>query len=244
MKIALVGYGKMGKAIERIAIDKSHEIVARIKDANFGPEDLNNADVAIEFSVPEAAAKNIHTCFDAKIPVVVGTTAWYHEYNAIQKRAIAEGQALFTATNFSIGVNIMFHINKQLAKSMNAFTEYEVVMNETHHIHKKDHPSGTAVTLAEGIISSLDRKNNYVGQLKGEQAPSSAFDLQITSSRENEVPGFHEVVYKSDIDEIKLSHNAFNREGFAKGALTAAEWLAGKQGVFGMKDLLNFKINQ
>ncbi|MFY0643185.1 MAG: 4-hydroxy-tetrahydrodipicolinate reductase [Bacteroidia bacterium] len=241
MKIALIGYGKMGKAIEAIAQQKSHEIVARIKSADFKAEDLNGADVAIEFTVPEAAAKNIMICFDANIPVVVGTTAWYHDFNAIKDRAIAENQSLFTATNFSIGVNILFHINKQLASTMNSFEEYEVSMNETHHIHKKDHPSGTAVTLAEGIIDSLDRKKNYVGQLKGEQADSSSFDLHITSSRENEVPGFHEISYKSEIDEIKLSHNAFNRQGFAKGAVIAAEWLYGKKGVFGMNDLLNLK---
>ena len=231
----------MGKAIEAIAKERGHQITAVINQSNFALSDLNNADVAIEFSNPESAAANIERCFEAGIPVVVGTTAWYEHYERLSAIASKENKGLFTATNFSIGVNILFSINEQLAKIMNSFPEYEVSMNETHHIHKKDHPSGTAVTLAEGIISKLDRKNNYIGQLEGQTEAVKPFDLQIVSRRENEVPGFHEISYTSPIDEIKLSHNAFNRKGFAIGAVVAAEWMKGKTGVYGMKDLLNFK---
>ena len=240
MKIALVGYGKMGKAIAALAIEKGHEVDAKIDDADFTPTDLNNADVAIEFTQPDAAVGNIYKCFEANVPVVVGTTGWYNEYNAVAAYAKQHNKALFTATNFSIGVNIFFHLNKKLAEMMNQFEEYEVTMNETHHIHKLDHPSGTGVTLAEGIINNLDRKNNYVGLLENEKQALNALDLKIVSKRENEVSGFHEVVYESAIDEIKISHNAKNRQGFAMGSLIAAEWLKGKSGVYTMQDLLQF----
>lgn len=240
MKIAIIGYGKMGKAIENLAVERGHEICATINSSDFTADDLNGADVAIEFTRPEAAADNIKRCFEADVPVVVGTTAWYQHYDELATIARNENKGLFTATNFSIGVNILFHVNRELARIMNAFPEYEVSMNETHHIHKKDHPSGTAVTLAEGIIDQLNRKNNYIGQLEGQTSPVDSFDLQIISKRENEVPGFHEITYKSDIDEIKISHNALNRKGFALGSIVAAEWMKGKKGVYGMSDLLKF----
>lgn len=241
MKIALIGYGKMGQTIEALALERGHEVCARIDEPNFSIDDLKDADIAIEFSIPEAAVSNIEKCFEADIPIVVGTTGWYDDYDRIKKLAESTSRGLFTATNFSIGVNILFHINRQLASIMNQFDDYEVEMNETHHIHKLDHPSGTAVTLAEGIIYEIDRKKSYVGQLEGESLPHETFDLLITSKRENEVPGFHEVVYRSEIDELKLSHNAFSRKGFALGAVIAAEWMKGKRGVYGMKNLLNFK---
>lgn len=240
MKIALVGYGKMGKAIAALALEKGHEVVAKIDNANFASTDLNNADVAIEFTQPDAAVGNIYKCFEANVPVIVGTTGWYKEYESIAAFAKQNKKALFTATNFSIGVNIFFSLNKKLAEMMNQFGDYEVSMNETHHIHKLDHPSGTAVTLAEGILNNIDRKNNYVGLLENENPTINTLDLKIVSKRENEVPGFHEVVYESAIDEIKISHNAKNRQGFALGSITAAEWVKGKVGVFTMHDLLQF----
>lgn len=240
MKIALIGYGKMGKTIEKVAIERGHEIIARIDTSNFTTDDIAEADIAIEFTQPDVAYQNILKCYKADVPVVVGTTAWYDHYNAAAKQAQKEGKCLFTATNFSIGVNILFQVNKKLSAIMNQFDEYRVEMTETHHMQKKDHPSGTAVTLAEGIISNLDRKKDYIGLLEGQKADLGPFDLQIRSKREPDVPGYHAIKYESDIDEIKISHNAKNRMGFAKGAVIAAEWCKDKTGVFGMKDLLNF----
>lgn len=240
MRIAILGYGKMGQAIENIAVERGHEIGVVINSSDYDASQLSSCDVAIEFSNPEAAASNILKCFEADVPVVVGTTAWYDRYNELADKAKAENKGLFTATNFSIGVNILFHINERLAEIMNQFPEYSVRMNETHHVHKKDHPSGTAVTLAEGILKHLDRKKNYVGQLEEQATDVDAFDLQIVSKREDEVPGFHEIQYISEIDEIKISHNALNRKGFAIGSIVAAEWMEGKTGVYGMTDLLKF----
>jgi 4-hydroxy-tetrahydrodipicolinate reductase len=240
MKIALVGYGKMGKAIASLAKERGHDVVATIDDASFDLSELNQADVAIEFTQPDAAVHNIYKCFEANVPIVVGTTGWYDKYEEVSNFAKSNGKSLFTATNFSIGVNLFFSINKKLAAMMNQFPEYEVSMNETHHIHKLDHPSGTAVTLAEGILNNIDRKKSYVGLLENEPSQLKALELKITSKREDEVPGFHEVVYESEIDEIKISHNAKTRKGFALGSIIAAEWLQGKKGVFGMSDLLKF----
>lgn len=240
MRIAILGYGKMGKAIEKIAEKRGHEIGAVFNSSDYKAADIASCDVAIEFSNPEAAAGNILKCFEADVPVVVGTTAWYDKYDELAAKAKAENKGLFTATNFSIGVNILFHINERLAEIMDQFPEYAVSMNETHHVHKKDHPSGTAVTLAEGILKHLDRKKEYVGQLEGQVTEVDTFDLQIISKREDEVPGFHEICYKSEIDEIKISHNALNRKGFAIGSVVAAEWMKGKKGVYGMTDLLKF----
>ncbi len=230
----------MGKAIEALAIQRAHEVCAVIDKADYNSDEISMADVAIEFTQPDAAVQNIQKCFEAGIPVVVGTTGWNEHYIRVARQAIENGNGLFTASNFSVGVNIFFQLNQQLAKIMNAFPDYSVSMNETHHIHKKDHPSGTAVTLAEDIIAELDRKNGYLGQLYGQVGEVSPLDLPIVSKRENEVPGFHEINYTSEIDEIKISHNAFNRLGFAQGALLAAEWMQGRKGVYGMKDLLKF----
>lgn len=240
MNIALIGYGKMGKTIENVAQKKGHEVVARIDTSNFTTADIAKADVAIEFTQPDAAYANILKCYEANVPVVVGTTGWYEHYDELYAKAQSEGKALFTATNFSIGVNILFHVNEQLARIMNGFEQYNVKMTETHHLQKKDHPSGTAVTLAEGILSGLDRKNKFIGHLEGQKATNSPFDLQIESKRREDVPGYHAIHYESDIDEISISHNAKNRLGFAQGSVLAAEWLIGKKGAFGMKDLLNF----
>ncbi|PCJ66555.1 MAG: 4-hydroxy-tetrahydrodipicolinate reductase [Bacteroidetes bacterium] len=240
MKIALIGYGKMGKTIEEVAISKGHIISCRLDSSDFDPSELANSDVAIEFTQPDAAVSNILKCYEANVPIIVGTTGWYDKYEVLSKKAREENKALFTATNFSIGVNILFHLNEKLAGIMNNFSEYKVHMDETHHLQKKDHPSGTAVTLAEGIINSLNRKKKYIGLLDGQEAEISAFDLQIISKRQPDIPGYHKVTYESEIDEITISHNAKNRQGFAQGAVLAAEWIKGKTGVFGMNDLLNF----
>ncbi len=240
LKIALIGYGKMGKTIEKVATERGHTVVATIDSGDFGLAELNGADVAIEFTQPDVAHLNIAKCFDADVPVVVGTTAWYDHYEALAKRAKEENKTLFTATNFSIGVNILFHINEKLSSIMNNFPAYDVKMTETHHLQKLDHPSGTAVTLAEGILGGLDRKKKYIGLLEGQSADITPFDLHIESKRREGVPGYHAVSYESDIDEITISHNAKNRLGFAQGAVVAAEWVAHKKGVFTMKDLLNF----
>ena len=231
----------MGKAIDQLAQEQQVDVVARIGKGELSTQALEGADVAIEFSSPQSAVQNINTCFDAGVPVVVGTTAWYDHYPQLSERAMAEGKGLFTATNFSIGVNILFHINRELAKIMNDFPEYRVLMEETHHLQKKDHPSGTALSLAEDIVDALDRKNAILGQLADQQSSASDVDLQIISHREEGVPGFHEISYRSDIDEIKISHNALNRKGFALGALTAAKWMVGRKGVYTMKELLNFE---
>tara|TARA_B110000259_G_scaffold38716_1_gene44189 strand:+ start:1256 stop:1978 length:723 start_codon:yes stop_codon:yes gene_type:complete len=240
MKLAIIGYGKMGKTIENVAKERGHTIDAII-DADFTAEEIAHCDVAIEFSRPDAAVANISKCIEAKVPVVVGTTGWYADYESLATKAMKENGGLFTATNFSVGVNILFHLNEKLAKIMNGFPQYQVQMDETHHLQKLDHPSGTAVTLAEGIINSLDRKKKYVGLLEGQDADITPFDLQIVSKREPEVPGFHQISYDSDIDTITISHNAKNRLGFAQGAVLAAEWMKDKKGVFGMQDLLNFE---
>lgn len=230
----------MGKTIEKVALERGHEIVNKINSSDYTALEISNADVAIEFTQPDVAYDNIRKCYEANVPVVVGTTAWYEHYEELASIANNEGKCLFTATNFSVGVNILFHLNKKLGEVMNKFPEYEVRMDETHHLQKKDHPSGTAVTLAEGILNSVDRKKKYIGLLEGQEADITPFDLQIVSKRKPDVPGYHAVTYESEIDEITISHNAKNRLGFAKGAVLAAEWCIGKQGVFGMKDLLNF----
>lgn len=240
MNIALIGYGKMGKSIEAMALGLGHRIVAKIDSEDFTPSDISNADVAIEFSQPNVAVENIKKCFKADIPVVVGTTGWYDQYEEICKLAEDNGQSLFTATNFSIGVNIVFNINQKLAEIMNQFPEYDVHMTEIHHLEKKDHPSGTASTLAEGVIKAIDRKTGYLGRINETYHKNSSLDLHINCKREKNVPGYHEVSYTSDIDEISIHHNAKNREGFTKGAILAAQWIIGKKGVFTMNDLLKF----
>lgn len=232
MKIALLGYGKMGKIIEQVAVDRGHEIVCRV-NSNADDVDLGTPDVAIDFSTPSAAASNIYRCFEANTPVVVGTTGWYDQFPAIEAEALKNDKALFYATNFSVGVNIFFELNKQLARVMNRFEEYDPSMVETHHCEKLDAPSGTAITLGEGIIDQLERKNTWLND-----AAFKEDELTILSRREPDVPGTHEITYSSPIDEISIKHEAKNRMGFATGAVLAAEWLVGKTGVFTMRDLL------
>jgi len=238
MNIGLIGYGKMGKAIESIALERGHQITLKA-NRNWNESDLAKCDVAIEFSRPESAVENIEKCFKMNVPIAVGTTGWYKEYERLSALAKNNNNTMLTASNFSIGVNLFFRLNEYLAKLMNAYPDYEVSMAETHHVHKLDAPSGTAITLAEGVLNHIDRKNKWVGQLTDTKSPASEFDLNIVSHRIDEVPGTHNIKYASAIDEIEIIHTAHNRNGFALGAVIAAEWLVDKKGVFTMKDVLS-----
>jgi 4-hydroxy-tetrahydrodipicolinate reductase len=239
MKIALLGYGKMGKTIERIALARNHEIVLRVNQANASSstnEELMQADVAIEFSKPHTAVSNILRCLENQVPVVVGTTGWLEQLDQVKKVCAEKNGGLFHASNFSIGVNLFFQLNERLAALMHAHTQYDVRMEEIHHIHKLDSPSGTALTLTQGIFNNLSRKTNWEEtENKNAASPDT---LAIHSRREGEVPGTHSIIYTSAVDQITITHEAFNREGFAHGAVLAAEFMSGKNGMFGMKDLL------
>ena len=237
MKIALIGYGKMGHAIEQIALQRGHEIVSVIDVNNqedFTSDALKSADVAIEFSMPAVAMDNYRRAFAAGVPVVSGTTGWLEHLPEI-KEACKAGQTFFYASNFSLGVNIFFALNKYLAKIMNDFPAYDVRMVETHHVHKLDAPSGTAITLAEGLIDNIERKNKWV---EGKEPAED--EIGICSVREGEVPGIHTVIYESDVDTISITHDAKSRMGFALGAVIAAEFTCGKKGFLTMQDMLKF----
>jgi 4-hydroxy-tetrahydrodipicolinate reductase len=238
LKIALIGYGKMGRMIEQVALGRSHSIVAKI-DSDSSAEDwelVGTADVAIEFSRPESAVGNIKKCFELNVPVVVGTTGWYDHLAELRALCDKKLQAMLTATNFSIGVNLFFHMNKILAQAMENLPEYNVSIEEIHHTHKLDAPSGTAITIAEGILAELSRKAKWTlaGQVEKES------DLAIEAIRKDDVPGTHSVKYASSIDDIEIIHTAHNRSGFAIGATLAAEWLSDKKGHFTMNDLIGF----
>ena len=230
MKIALVGYGKMGKIIDQIATEKGHEIVARLSETPT-KSNLNNPDVVIEFSNPEAAFNNIKFCLENKIPVVCGTTGWLEDKPKIEQIAINNNTAFIYGSNFSLGVNIYFQLNEKLAEIMNKINQYKAEIEEIHHTEKKDAPSGTAITLAEDIL----RNSNYKSWKLGSE---SSTELNIIAKREPNVPGTHIVSYTSDVDKIEISHTAKNRNGFALGAIVAAEWILNKKGVFTMKDVL------
>lgn len=230
MKIALLGYGRMGKAIEQIALERGHEIVIR-KDVDPIDVDLSLADAAIDFSHPTAAFDNIKDCIDNKVAVVSGTTGWLDRFDEIKSYCEANNGAFIYASNFSIGVNLFFNLNAHLAKMMEQIKGYDVAMEEIHHVHKLDAPSGTAISLANDILEKSEKKHWNI-----ETADSD--DLFIKVKREGEVPGTHSVSYTSAIDAIEIKHTAFNRTGFALGAVVAAEWLHGKKGIFNMKDVL------
>ena len=231
MKIALVGYGKMGQIIDQIATERGHEIVARLKEKPT-LESLNGAEVAIEFSNPEAAFENIKFCLENQVPVVCGTTGWLDRKAEIEEICIQNETGFIYGSNFSLGVNLFFALNEKLAQMMKPFPNYQVQLEEIHHIHKLDAPSGTAITLAEGVISNNPEFNSWkLEETSGDQ-------LGIFAIRENEVPGTHSVYYRSQVDEIEIKHTAHNRNGFALGAVVAAEWLVGKKGNFTMKDVL------
>lgn len=235
MKVALIGYGKMGRIIERLLIERDHEVVAKFGSDGIDPQELKKAEVAIEFSVPEAAFSNLKTCFEHKVPVVTGTTGWLEHYQEAIDICKANESAFLYASNFSLGVNLFFALNKRLAELIGDF-DYQVSLEEIHHIHKKDAPSGTAISLAEQII---DRQAKLEGwTLLPDQ---KAKHLPISAKRKDEVPGTHSIKYENDIDSIEISHAAKNRQGFALGAVLAAEYLKGKKGVFEMSDVLNLK---
>lgn len=236
MKIALVGYGKMGKAIERIALERGHHILFRVDSKNrsilYG-EQIKSADVVIEMTNPEAAFENVAACLKSGVPVVCGSTGWNDRLPEAKALAKQYNTAFLQTSNFSIGVNVFFSINAALAAIMDQYPQYEVSMEEVHHVHKKDKPSGTAITLAERIIEKLTRKKNWV-----ESQPGIPDLLSIHPIRQEEAPGTHSVKYSSPIDDIELIHTAHNRDGFALGAVVAAEFLDGKTGIFGMNDVL------
>jgi 4-hydroxy-tetrahydrodipicolinate reductase len=236
MNIALIGYGKMGKEIEQIALSRGHKIVLKVDVTNAGSytvAELKKADAAIEFSTPESAVGNIYKCFDAGVPVVVGTTGWLGRLEEVKHACQEKHQALFYASNYSIGVNLFFKLNEHLARLMNAYPDYNVSMEEIHHVHKLDAPSGTAISLANQVLDHIDVKEKWVN----DSTPNKN-ELGIVSKRIDEVPGTHTVSYSSEVDEISITHVAHSRKGFALGAVIAAEWIHGKKGVYGMRDLM------
>lgn len=233
MKIALLGYGKMGKVIERIALERGHEIVLR-KSSTATFEGLEKADVAIDFSVPDSAVCNISECFATNVPVVCGTTGWLEHYDEIIALCKEKNGAFIYGSNFSLGVNIFFELNAYLAKMMTNLKEYKVSMEEIHHTQKLDAPSGTAISLAEGIIANSEYTNWTM------ENPSEN-QIHIEAKRIENIPGTHSIFYDSIVDQIEIKHTAHSREGFALGAVIASEWLVGKKGVFTMKDVLNLK---
>lgn len=238
MKIALIGYGKMGKAIESIAQAKGHEIVLRVTNDNLEDnteENIRQSDVAIEFTGPDSAYDNIKRCLVAGVPVVSGSTGWLERCEELKQFCLAGGKTFLYASNFSIGVNIFFEVNKRLAELMAPHPDYEVSLTETHHTQKRDAPSGTAITLAEQILELIPRKKGWVNHIS-----DSEEDLSIFSERVDPAPGTHQVKYQSAIDDIEIIHTAHSRLGFASGAVLAAEFIHNKKGVFSMKDVLGF----
>ena len=230
MKIALLGYGKMGQTIERIALERGHEIVLK-KDEFNTYEGLSNADVAIDFSIPMVAVSNISSCFHANVPVISGTTGWLEDYDEMVALCVAKNGAFISSSNFSLGVNLFFELNEYLAKMMSKFDSYQVEMEEIHHTQKLDAPSGTAISLAKGVIEN----SAYTKWTLDNPKPT---EIHIEAKRIENIPGTHTVTYNSVVDSIEIKHTAHNRDGFALGAVIAAEWIVGKKGVFTMKDVL------
>ncbi|WP_440122006.1 4-hydroxy-tetrahydrodipicolinate reductase [Tenacibaculum sp. Ill] len=231
MKIALLGYGRMGKEIEKIALQRGHEIV--IKSTGENNYDITKADVVIDFSIPSSAYDNISNCIKNNVPVISGTTGWLDKYNDIVDLCNKKNGAFIYASNFSLGVNVFFELNKQLAKMMSTLEQYNVSIEEIHHTKKLDAPSGTAITLAEGVIENTNKKAWELDKKTSDE------NISIKAIRTPDVPGTHTVTYNSEVDTIDIKHTAHNRQGFALGAVIAAEWLNGKTGVFTMRDVLN-----
>ena len=236
MKIGLIGYGKMGKSIEQIATGQGHEIVFALRgDTPPTQEELTLAEVCIEFTGPESAFKNLKACIDSGTPVISGTTGWLEQMEELENYCRENNGSFFYASNYSVGVNIFFTLNEQLARIMNQFEQYEITMEEIHHTAKKDAPSGTAISILDGLTENLDRKSEWhLGHdIKSESVP-------VNVKRIDPTPGTHSVTYSTGIDAIEIKHTAHSRDGFAQGSITAAQWLIGKTGVFGMKDMLKF----
>ena len=236
MKIALIGYGKMGKAIEEIAVAKGHEILLKLDISNsedFTTENLSKCDVAIEFTSPHSAVNNLKKCFAAGLPVVCGSTGWLAQWDEIASDCTLKNASMVYASNYSIGVNLFFELNTYLAKLMNKYTNYDVMLDEIHHTQKRDAPSGTAITLAEQVIANITRKKQWVNHLS-----NNTDELEIISERIDPAPGTHKIKYHSPIDDIEIIHTAHNRQGFAGGAVLAAEFVVGKKGIYSMKQVL------
>jgi len=237
MRIALIGYGKMGKAIEEIALQRGHEIVIKIDQPNlheFTKENMQQAEVAIEFTSPQTAYDNVKACLEFGVPVVCGSTGWTERLDEMKKFADDKNGSFIYSSNYSVGVNIFFEVNKKLAALMAPHKEYEVILEETHHTQKKDAPSGTAITLAEQVLEQVKRKKKWVNEISDHPE-----DLEIISQRVDPAPGTHSIKYSSPIDDIEIIHTAHNRKGFATGAVLAAEFIKDKKGFFTMKDVLN-----
>jgi len=238
MKIALIGYGKMGKAIEEIAVSRGHSIVLKVSLENMEDntiEKIRAADVAIEFTGPESAFENIIRCLDAGVPVISGSTGWLDRFNDVRQYCHQKGGAFLYASNFSVGVNLFFELNKRLSELMADHPEYEPRITEIHHTQKRDAPSGTAITLAEQLLEKIHRKKGWVNHIS-----DNLDELEILSERVDPAPGTHTIAYDSDIDSITITHTAHSRRGFATGAVLAAEYIAGKKGVYQMSDVLGF----
>ncbi len=248
MNIALLGYGKMGKIIEKIATDRKHTIVLKIDYDNqheLTVENLKKADAVIEFTTPGSVLSNIQHCFEANVPIVIGTTGWYEHLPEVKQQCLQNNNTLLYASNFSVGVNIFFYVNRVLAKLMNNYPYYDVQVEEIHHTQKLDAPSGTAITIAEGIIENLDTKKDWVNVLTADGDDASDDNIKndqllIESFRINSVPGTHTVIYDSEVDVIEFKHTAHNRNGFALGAVLAAEWVHDKKGFFSVEEMFDF----
>ena len=237
MKIALIGYGKMGKAIEEIALSRSHEVVLKIdidNTADFTKENLIKADVAIEFTGPHSAYENVTKCIEFGIPLICGSTGWTEKLDEIKKLCMGKNGTFLYASNFSVGVNIFFELNKKLAALMALHSDYEIQLTEVHHTQKKDAPSGTAITLAEQILEKNSRKKNWVNHIS-----DNPEELEILSERTDPAPGTHKIKYSSPVDDIEIIHTAHTRTGFALGAVLAAEYIKDKKGLFSMKEVLS-----
>lgn len=236
MKIALIGYGKMGHAIEQIAVARGHEIVLKINidnTADFTPDSIKQADVAIEFTGPDTALENILKCIENGVPVVSGSTGWLDKWASVEASVKENEGAFLYSSNYSIGVNLFFEVNKYLARLMKDYPDYDVAMEEIHHTQKKDAPSGTAISLAEQILENLPRKTGWINE-----PTENAEKLSIISKRIDPAPGTHVITYTSDIDDIEIKHTAHNRKGFASGAVIAAEYLESRKGMYSMRDVL------
>jgi 4-hydroxy-tetrahydrodipicolinate reductase len=247
MKIALLGYGKMGRIIEQFAIDRGHQVVLKIDAFNLDElttANLKKTDIAIDFSTPVSVLSHIDACFEAQVRVVVGTTGWYNYIEEVKNKCETGNNTLLYASNFSVGVNIFFFVNKVLAKIMNRYQQYDVQVEEIHHTQKLDAPSGTAITIAEGIMEGLERKTTWVNELAGknDQQVVKPEQLLIESYRLEDVPGTHTVIYSSEVDDLEFKHTAHNRAGFALGAVLAAEWLKDKTGFHSVRDMFDFSV--
>ncbi|MBC7758883.1 MAG: 4-hydroxy-tetrahydrodipicolinate reductase [Phormidesmis sp. FL-bin-119] len=247
MKIAILGFGKMGQIIEQFAMERGHDVVLKVNADNLDEltiSNLKNSDVAIDFSTPDCVLQNIALCFDAGVAIVVGTTGWYGRLQEVKNQCIEGNNTLLYASNFSVGVNVFFFINRVLAKIMNRYPQYEVQVEEIHHTEKLDSPSGTAMSIAEGIIGELNRKNEWVNELIGSHSEliTKPDHLLIESHRIEDVPGTHTVIYSSEVDDIEFKHKAHSRAGFALGAVLAAEWVHGKNGFYNVTDMFDFSV--